>query len=36
MSDVGGRQTGCCIIDCSRLDTVSKRMLYVFLAVWRV
>ena len=33
MSDMGGRRTGCCIVDCSKLDAVSKRMLYVFLAV---
>ena len=25
MSDVGGRQTGCCIIDCSKLDTVGVK-----------
>ena len=33
MSDIGGRQTSCCIVDCSKVDTLSKQMLYVSLAV---
>ena len=33
MSVMGGKRTGCYIVDCSKLDTVSKRMLCVFLAV---
>ena len=33
MSDMGGKRTGYYIVDCSKLDTVSRRMLCVFLAV---
>ena len=36
MSDVGGKRTGYYIVGYSRLDTVSKRLLCVFLAVWKV
>ena len=27
MSDMGGKRTGYCIVDCSKLDTVTRRML---------
>ena len=33
---MGGKQTGYYIVGYSRLDTVSKQMLRVFLAVWKV
>ena len=29
MNDMGGKRTGYFIVDCSKLDTVSKRMLCV-------
>jgi len=32
MSDMHGKRTGYYIVDCSKLDTVSKQMLRVFLA----
>ena len=36
MSDVGSKRTGYYIVRYSRLDTVSKQMLCVFLVVWKV
>ena len=36
MSDMGGKRTSYYIVDYSKLDAVSKRMLCVFLAVWKV
>ena len=36
MSGMGGKRTGYKIVDYSKLDTVSKRMPCVFLAVWKV
>ena len=36
MSDVGSKRTDYRIVDYSKLDTVRRRMLCVFLAVWKV
>ena len=35
MSGMGGKRTGYKIVDYSKSDTISERMLGVFLAVWK-